>query len=54
MSKIIKVSCCADCPFHGKCKAWKKLTKQERVILTFGASIPQDFLLKTCHLEDEK
>lgn len=48
--RIIEVTCCADCPFHGKCKAWRNLTSKERVTLTISSSIPHDMMLKDCPL----
>lgn len=53
MSKVIKVSCCADCPFNMKCEAWYALTSKARVYLTISNSVPHDMILKDCHLEDE-
>lgn len=52
--KIIKVISCDDCPYNGTCKAWKSLTRKQRVIMTISTSVPQGFILKNCHLEDEK
>ncbi len=53
VSKVIKVSCCADCPFNMQCKAWKKLSSKQRVYLAISHSVPHDMILKDCHLEDE-
>lgn len=50
--RIIRVNSCADCPFQGKCKAWKALTKKERVFISISNSVPHDFMLKNCDLEE--
>ena len=52
--KIIKVKSCEICPFYGSCKAWTSLTRDQRVYLAIGISTLIDFILKDCHLEDEK
>ncbi len=51
--KVIKVASCQDCPHEGKCKAWKKLTREQRVMLSIGNSTPATFTLAGCHLEDD-
>lgn len=51
--KIIRVTSCQDCPFHGTCKAWKALTRKQRVQLTIGNSTPQTFILAKCELEGD-
>jgi len=50
--KIIKVDSCNNCPYNGACKSWKKLTSKQRVYLTISNSIPINFMLKDCELED--
>ena len=51
--KIIKITKCGDCPFHGDCKAWKRLTSAQRVRLTLGVGVTDNFILKGCHLDDD-
>lgn len=53
-NKVIYVNSCAECPFNGNCKAWKKLSSKDRVYLTIGNSVPQDMMLKACPLEDKE
>ena len=50
--RIIRVSSCSDCPLQGKCKAWKNLTKKERVFISISNSVPHDFMLSKCELEE--
>ncbi len=52
MSKLIKVSSCGNCPHNGTCAAWTALTRKQRVTLTISNSIPHNFILKDCHLEE--
>lgn len=49
--KVIVVNCCDTCPFIGKCKAWKKLTRIQRVSLTLKVGMG-GFILKGCPLPD--
>lgn len=51
--KIIKIKSCSGCPYHGKCKAWKKLASQARLLLAISNRVPNDFILKDCPLEDD-
>ncbi len=51
--KIIKITSCSECPYHGTCKAWKKLTKSQKVCLTYSNSTPRSFILSACHLTTE-
>ena len=52
IKKQIIVTDCQSCPFDSNCEAWKKLTRKQRVTLTISNSVPQNFILKTCPLED--
>ena len=47
--KIIIVDCCDNCPFRGKCKPWKKLTRIQKVNLTIGHGVGK-FILNGCPL----
>ncbi len=49
--KMIVVDSCDTCPYHGKCKPWKDLTRKERVRLMIGKGI-EEFILKCCPLPD--
>lgn len=51
--KIIKVKSCQECPYNGKCKAWKNLAPRQRVMLSIGNDTPHEFILSKCELEDE-
>jgi len=52
--KLIRVSCCRECPLYGECRAWKMLSIEQVFNLTIGGvSTPKDFILKECHLVDE-
>lgn len=51
--KVIRVDSCANCPFYGECDAWKKLSSKQRVLIMLMACVPQDYMLKDCHLEDD-
>lgn len=51
--KMIKVGSCSDCPFNGGCKAWRKLTSAQRIRVTLGVGVSNDFILKGCHLDDD-
>jgi len=51
--KIIKVTACNNCPFEGQCKAWKSLTRAQRLQITIGNSTPHNFILAKCHLDDD-
>jgi hypothetical protein len=53
MRKIIAIDSCQECPLIGECKAWKSLTKSQRVQLAIGNSTPTKFILAKCHLDDE-
>lgn len=53
MIKVIRISGCFECPHHGKCSAWKSLTRGQRVTLTISNNIPHDMMLKNCPLDDE-
>ena len=48
--KMIIIDSCEGCPYIGKCKAWKGLTKAQRVRLTIGNSTPEHFILTGCPL----
>ena len=50
--KMIVVECCQKCPFEGECSSWKKLDAKTRMTLAIGNSIPQEFMLKDCPLDD--
>ena len=50
--RIIRVSSCIACPFYGNCSSWNKLTKQQKVYISIGNSVPHDFMLKDCELEE--
>ena len=52
MKKIIVIESCQECPLIGKCKAWKSLTKSQRVQLAISNTTPTKFILAKCHLED--
>lgn len=52
--RIIRVNSCSECPFQGECKAWKALTKKQRVFISIGSGVPHDFMLKDCDLEEVK
>ena len=52
--KLIRVKSCSDCPYHGKCKSWKKLNSKQRTYLSISNSVPHDFMLKDCELEDDE
>jgi len=49
--RIIRVNSCDECPFRGECKAWKALTKKERVFISIGNGVPHGFMLANCELE---
>lgn len=51
VNKIIEVEWCYDCPLYGECKAWKKLSRKNRVMLTIGNGVG-DFILLGCPLTD--
>ena len=51
--KVLKINDCQSCPFYGECKAWKGLTKSQRVQLAIGNMTPHNFILAKCHLEDD-
>ena len=51
--KIIRVKSCETCPYYDTCKAWKSLTRKQRVSITISMRTPKDFMLKACHLEDD-
>tara|TARA_R110001632_G_scaffold21394_2_gene62664 strand:- start:452 stop:631 length:180 start_codon:yes stop_codon:yes gene_type:complete len=53
MKKIIAIESCQECPLVGECKAWKALTKSQRVQLAISNTTPTSFILAKCHLEDE-
>lgn len=50
--KAIVIDSCDMCPFHGKCKAWTRLNRQQRIQLTIGNQTPQKFILAKCPLID--
>jgi hypothetical protein len=52
IKKQIIIDSCQECPFECGCEAWKNLTRKQRVTLTISNSVPQNFILKTCPLED--
>jgi hypothetical protein len=47
--KMIVVDSCGNCPYLGKCKAWKSLTKQQKFVLACGGEI-KAFILNGCPL----
>lgn len=49
--KMILINSCEDCPFHGKCQAWRDLTPTQRITLTIGKGVGK-FILAKCKLED--
>lgn len=49
--KMIVVDSCDTCPFVGKCKPWKDLTKTQRMQLTLGNGV-EKFILNGCPLPD--
>lgn len=49
-TKIIEVTACSNCPFEGKCSAWKPLTRMQRVTLMTSNSVPHDMMLEKCPL----
>ena len=51
IKKMIIVDYCDNCPFEGKCAAWKAKTRQQRVALTIGVGVGS-FILKGCPLQD--
>ncbi|MEE9223092.1 MAG: hypothetical protein V3V40_06505 [Nitrosomonadaceae bacterium] len=51
LKKMIVVDYCDTCPYHGTCKPWKALTRQQRVKLTIGVGVGR-FILKDCPLPD--
>ncbi len=51
MTKKIIVTHCFECPYSGKCSAWKKLSKKDRFALTVGVGTGK-FILKDCELDD--
>lgn len=51
--RLIRVSSCSECPYNGKCPAFKKLTKKQIVFINLSDSVPANFMLKDCHLEEE-
>lgn len=53
MTKIIKIDSCQECPLYGECKAWKSLTRSQRVQLAIGNMTPTSFILAKCHLDDD-
>ena len=50
--KIIEVTSCQECPHHGLCGAWGKLTANERFAINYGVGMPVNFILAACHLKD--
>jgi len=52
IQKMIVVDYCDTCPYHGTCKPWKALTRQQRVKLTIGVGVGR-FILKGCPLPDK-
>ena len=50
-NRFIRVTCCADCPLNGECKAWKKLDSKAKTFLNLSNSVPVDFMLTDCPLE---
>lgn len=50
--KVIYVNSCQECPFNGQCKAWKALSRKDRVYLTISTSVPLDMVLEACPLEE--
>ena len=47
--KMIVVDSCENCPYHGKCKPWKSLTKKQKFSLTCGVGV-SSFILNGCPL----
>jgi len=47
--KMIVIDCCDNCPYSGKCKPWKSLTRQQRVSLLIGVGYGP-FILDGCPL----
>jgi hypothetical protein len=53
MNKVITISSCQECPLISECKAWKSLTKSQRVQIAICNSTPAKFILADCHLDEE-
>lgn len=51
--KLIRIKSCQECPYNGECQSWRKLSSAQRVTLTYGVGVPDDFILKDCHLDDD-
>ena len=51
IKRFIEVNSCVECPIIGDCAEWKKLTKQQRFIVTCGVGVNVS-ILKTCPLLD--
>ena len=47
--KMIVVDSCDNCPYHGKCEAWRSLTKKQKFSLLCGVGL-KSFILKGCPL----
>ncbi len=50
-NRFIRVTSCNECPLDQNCKAWKQLTKQQKVFLNLSNSVPVNFMLTNCPLE---
>lgn len=49
--RVIEIEKCTDCPYWGKCKAYKQLTPKQKFTLKTGCGVG-DFILKGCHLDE--
>ena len=51
-TRQILVTCCNDCPFNMKCKAWKGMSRKDKVYLNLSSNVPHDFMLAKCPLDE--
>lgn len=49
--KMIVLDDCMQCPFWGKCKPSKALTKRQKLTLVLGQGVGK-FILQGCPLQD--